>query len=256
MTEKHGYILGPNFIHFGIFFSSDVFPLEEPLDGFLGDSAVDGCDGVCASKLGGAGRSSAWANIDSSRGAGTSVSVQALGKPIAHCSMTAAKRPRTVQLVLLEPEQEHRRRRELQVREREIAHVRVGYLELTLRRRLVLRIKTHPQCSIAGRDAERTGDVQSTNLTGFTSSRSELRTKAYTVRILSVERNVFSSWLRSLNLMRIVVCEAEQSPVRCERPVETDGTYRRPPCSLCFLLCLPHRLRAKRRIGQGLCSSR
>lgn len=40
---------------------------------------------------------------------------------------------------------------------------------------------------------------------GFTSSRSEARTKAYTDRILSVDGNDFSSCVRSVNLIRIVV---------------------------------------------------
>lgn len=44
------------------------------------------------------------------------------------------------------------------------------------------------------------------NLIGLTSSRSDERTNAYTERILSDEGKVFSSWVRSLNLTRIVVC--------------------------------------------------
>ena len=40
---------------------------------------------------------------------------------------------------------------------------------------------------------------------GFTSSRSRFRTKAYTDLILSVEGNNFSSCVRSVNLIRIVV---------------------------------------------------
>lgn len=43
------------------------------------------------------------------------------------------------------------------------------------------------------------------NLMGFASSRSDDLTKAYTERILSVEGKVFSSCVRSVNLMRMVV---------------------------------------------------
>jgi hypothetical protein len=50
-----------------------------------------------------------------------------------------------------------------------------------------------------------TNGIHRMNLMGLTSSRSDDRTKAYTERILSVEGNVFSSCVRSVNLTRMVV---------------------------------------------------
>jgi hypothetical protein len=47
--------------------------------------------------------------------------------------------------------------------------------------------------------------LQRMNLIGFTSSLSDDLTKAYTERILSVEVKIFSSCVRSVNLIRIVV---------------------------------------------------
>lgn len=48
-------------------------------------------------------------------------------------------------------------------------------------------------------------DEHRMNLIGLTSSLSELRTNAYMALILSVEGKTFSSWVRSVNRIRIVV---------------------------------------------------
>lgn len=53
-------------------------------------------------------------------------------------------------------------------------------------------------------------DAHSTNLTGWTSSRSAPRTNAYTARILLVDGNTFSSCVRSAKRIRIVVCRGRQ----------------------------------------------
>ena len=68
---------------------------------------------------------------------------------------------------------------------------------------------------------------------GFTSSRSEFRTKAYTDLILSVDGNVFSSWLRSLNLTRMVVCRASSRRIlRREGDHAHEATVLASPCPL------------------------
>ena len=60
------------------------------------------------------------------------------------------------------------------------------------------------RCSIRMHRMKQRCHPQSTNLIGFTSSLKAFRTKAYTARILLLDGNVFSSCVRSLNLMRIV----------------------------------------------------
>ena len=68
---------------------------------------------------------------------------------------------------------------------------------------------------------------------GFTSSRRDDRTNAYTERILSVEGNIFSSCVRSENLTRIVVCEQSVIVI-----VDDEDTHSESSISLGFLRCL------------------
>ncbi len=59
-------------------------------------------------------------------------------------------------------------------------------------------------------------DVQRINLIGLTSSRRQLRTNAYTVLILFVDGNDFSNCVRSVNLMRMLVCGDGEMSMRNE----------------------------------------
>ena len=93
-------------------------------------------------------------------------------------------------------------------------------------------------------------DVQRINLIGLTSSRRQLRTNAYTVLILFVDGNDFSSCVRSVNLMRMLVCGDGEMSMHNEMGL----MHLRPSIALRLCLRLADGTQLQRSVDESLCT--